>query len=129
MWQKLDSRGDGQSTRIRIIKNSLLLLFLILFFGGICEIAFRILGYRGEVVWFIEDVVPKDDKLLNYRLRSNFTTFSGAVSYKMNRHGFRDLEREYEKRENTIRVLVMGDSVAFGYKVKFEDTLSFLLIP
>jgi hypothetical protein len=107
-----------------MIKNGLLLLFSILFSGVICEMILHGLGYRGEVVWFIEDVVPKDDKILNYRLRPNFTTFSGAVSYKTNSHGFRDLERDYEKRESTTRVLVIGDSVAFGYKVKFENTFS-----
>lgn len=106
-----------------MLKNILLLMVSLLatFFVG--EGALRAMGFKGEVEWSVTDVVKVDDEVLNYRLKPNSVSFSGDVTYSLNSLGFRDLDRPFEKGSK-LRILVLGDSVAFGYKVKFEDLFS-----
>jgi len=47
-----------------------------------------------------------------------------AVTYTMNRHGFRDPDWSLESREDTFRILFIGDSNVFGSGVEGPDTLS-----
>lgn len=106
-----------------MFKNALLLTISLVFAFLAGEGALRAMGFRGEVEWSVTDVIKIDDEVLNYRLKPNSVSFAGDVAYKLNSLGFRDLERSYEKGSK-FRVLVLGDSVAFGYKVKFEDLFS-----
>ncbi|MDA0321192.1 MAG: SGNH/GDSL hydrolase family protein [Verrucomicrobia bacterium] len=47
--------------------------------------------------------------------------------YKINRFGMRDQEYALQKPANTIRIAVIGDSVAFGHQIPVEDTFEHLL--
>jgi hypothetical protein len=51
--------------------------------------------------------------------------FSAKV--KINSHGFRDLERKIEKKNNTIRVALLGDSMVAARQLNFEKTAGQLL--
>lgn len=106
-----------------MFKNALLLTVSLLFTFLIGEGALRAMGFRGEVEWSMTDIIQTDDAVLNYRLKPNSVSFAGDVAYKLNSFGFRDIERSYEKGAK-FRILVLGDSVAFGYKVKFDDLFS-----
>ncbi len=46
----------------------------------------------------------------------------GAVHYAINAEGFRDRSFSRTKPEGMIRVLVVGDSVAFGFGTRIEET-------
>jgi hypothetical protein len=54
-------------------------------------------------------------------LRPNSTSGSGRIEYRINSRGFRDQEWPYAKNPTAFRVLVVGDSVAFSYKVALEE--------
>jgi lysophospholipase L1-like esterase len=47
---------------------------------------------------------------------------TGDVRYRVNRDGFRDADFSRPKPQGSFRVLVLGDSVAFGYGVALEQT-------
>ena len=87
------------------------------------EIALRFVGYSGEIRWTMQDVIPIENKILNYRLKPKSVSFSGDVVYQLNEEGFRGGEWTLDKT-NRFRILVLGDSVAYGYKVKFEKIFS-----
>ncbi len=105
-------------------KNLLLFVGSLLMTLLLAEAGLRVLGFRGEVSWNLHDIVKVDDKILNYRLKPNSTSFSGDVVYRLNSRGFRDVEHRYQKDAQTYRVVVLGDSVAFGYKVPLEETFA-----
>ena len=106
-----------------LLKNFLLFSLSLLVALAIGECALRAVGFRGEVEWSVTDVIKTNDAVLNYRLKPNSVSYAGDIAYQLNSLGFRDLERPYEKGSK-FRILALGDSVAFGYKVKFEDLFS-----
>lgn len=110
-----------------MLKNTALLIISIVFTFLLGEAFCRLLGYRGEIGWNLQNVVRVDDNVLNYRLKANSVTFTGNVVYRLNSKGFRDSERQYEKPHNVQRIVVLGDSVAFGYKINFAETFSRVL--
>lgn len=46
---------------------------------------------------------------------------------RINSAGFRDIERSHEKPDGTLRIAVLGDSIAFGWGVKEEERFSNVL--
>jgi len=52
-----------------------------------------------------------------HRLRA-----TGDITYAINADGFRDRPRSPRPAEGTFRIVVLGDSVAFGYGVAQDDT-------
>lgn len=50
-----------------------------------------------------------------------------SVDIKINSDGLRDYEYAIKKEKNTFRVLVLGDSIAFGWGVNFNDTFAKLI--
>ncbi len=72
------------------------------------------------------------DPLLQYRLRPGFShEFTGPggirATWVTSSRGFRGPEFEEAKEEGTTRVVVLGDSVAFGYFNGEEATIASLL--
>jgi hypothetical protein len=45
----------------------------------------------------------------------------------INRHGLRDVERDYKAAPGTFRILALGDSYIEGYSVSFEQTITQVL--
>ena len=64
-----------------------------------------------------------DDEALRFRLKPGFTTTIGAVDYRIGEHGLRGETRETAKPAGTQRVLVVGDSYAFGLGVSESETV------
>ena len=47
-----------------------------------------------------------------------------GVEVKINSKGLRDYDYTYSKPANTYRILVLGDSITFGWGVELKDTYS-----
>ena len=76
------------------------------------------------------------DKILGWKFPSNFTMpHSGnnwyanefSATIKTNSIGFRDFERTISKKDNTIRIAILGDSMISARQVDFDKTASRLL--
>lgn len=68
------------------------------------------------------------DPELGQTLAPNYNGWFAGVPVRVNALGFRD-ERDYdlEKKPNTFRILVLGDSVTFGHGALSDTTYPFLL--
>lgn len=77
---------------------------------------------RGRPGFFLSDPVR------GQRLAANYNGWFAGVPARINNLGFRD-PRDYslDKRPNTFRILVLGDSVTFGHGAVFETTYPHLL--
>lgn len=68
--------------------------------------------------------VPDPDPQIAFRMRPNYRDFVYGSQVSINPKGLRDLDYPYTKPEGIKRILVLGDSVAFGYGVNEEDTFA-----
>lgn len=65
-----------------------------------------------------------DDTRLGYRHPVSVEYMLGSNLVKINAHGLRDEEIPYQKPDDEKRILVLGDSVAFGWGVSQGETFS-----
>jgi hypothetical protein len=73
---------------------------------------------------------PHLDRPWLYRLRpgaTGYMTPEKELLYRINAQGFRDRERVRPKPSGMYRILVLGDSVTFGFGVQPEESFTRLL--
>jgi len=117
-------RGKKENRTRGIALNFLLCAGSIIFFFGGAELIARIwytpqkLEYTGMFEYDSEKV---------FGLRSNNDSYYHGGHFTTNSHGLRGQEISLEKPENTVRVLVVGDSVSFGHGVNDDQIFSYVL--
>lgn len=103
----------------------LLLMFSSVIFGfGLTEGLIRVLDLFGasfyqEVNRYMKDLVP--DEELIFRHRPGLTATYAGVEVRINEIGLRERPLPMKSADER-RVLVLGDSVTFGWAVRVEDT-------
>jgi len=109
-------------------KNILLLLIVLLLMFSFLECGFRVLGYHGINTNFNPIIYSQD---LGWKLKNSYkgrwSALEWDVPYETNSQGFRDKERKFDKTGNLTRIIVLGDSHAEGWGVKFQDMWQVLL--
>jgi len=92
----------------------------------VCELALRAAGYapldklKGTVLW--QFLRPSDDPALAYELIPLARGYCFGADVEINSRGFRDREYAVPKPPGTRRIVVLGDSVTFGYDLALGDT-------
>jgi hypothetical protein len=103
------------ATKKELALAAIVLLGILL----VCEAALRLSHYPLEPQLYVPDAQ------VGWKLRAGAT---GSVSTEncqfihINNHGFRDVERAYDKPENTIRIAVLGNSWTEALQVPQEKT-------
>lgn len=100
------------------------LCFMLLVILALVEAGLRLAGVPG----LRDPAVFDHDELLGWRFRPNsvdvMSGYKFRAEYRINSKGLRDAEHDYPKAPGTLRVLVLGDSFAEGYRVSAEDTFA-----
>ncbi len=109
-------------------KTSFWVKILVPFFSVvICVMALEIAGRiwennlaQGPTGWEMVGTrrIQYDFHTHYYRLRPNEDYFWEGIPVHINGQGLREADRDYQKAPNTYRVLVLGDSVPFGWEVQ-----------
>ncbi|MEW6273134.1 MAG: SGNH/GDSL hydrolase family protein [Thermodesulfobacteriota bacterium] len=66
--------------------------------------------------------VASDQPDLGYELRPGVDTIARGVHVTINERGMRGPSLPAERAAGTRRILVLGDSVAFGFRLEYDDT-------
>ena len=112
----------------RILRASLAWLCAIAIGSIVGEVATRLTGViDGLSIIPRRLLVATDDPLLPYRLRRGVGLMSQGVSVRVNRFGLRGAEIAREPARDERRILVLGDSVAYGWGLAEADTFPVLL--
>ncbi len=109
--QTRNSSMSIKNTLRKIIINLLLSLISIILFFGVAEVISR-MKYTPQKIdykWIFEY-----DKDKVYRLKKNHIGSFADRDVITNSQGYRDSEIPIQKPLNTIRILVIGDSITFG---------------
>lgn len=120
--------------RREILFDLLLVLGSVFFIAVVLELALRVVGYNpmGEFLdrrMGIDSIVllqPSEDPELRYELAPDARGYAFQAEIETNSHGFRDREWAPAKGD-AYRVVVLGDSIAFGNYMRAEDRFSDLL--
>jgi lysophospholipase L1-like esterase len=112
----------------RFVRLSLAWLCAIAIGAIVGEVATRLTGIVDAVsVVPRRLLVPTGDPLLPYRLRPGARSISMGVPVRVNRFGLRGAEIAGDPPDGVRRILVLGDSVAYGWGLAEADTLPVLL--
>jgi len=86
-------------------------------------------GFFHNLPYHMQGMV--DDPVLGYKHPDSVAYSLGANRVELNSHGLRDVEIPYNKPAGEKRILVLGDSVTFGWGVSqgetFSDRMEYLL--
>ena len=123
MAVKINSRG--------ILINLSLIIISTLFALFLSEIALRHMGFKPMYVSPERDRFWKYDSVLGWTHQPGqegmFETPQFRTSVQINENGLRDRSHTYKRQNNTERILVLGDSFAWGYGVEESERFSQLL--
>jgi hypothetical protein len=111
-----------------ILINLSLLILAIAFTLLLCEIALRLMGYSPMYVSPERNLFWSYDPLLGWAHQPGqegiFETAQFRTSVRINQKGLRDPEHSYERLNDASRILVLGDSFAWGYGVEESERFS-----
>jgi lysophospholipase L1-like esterase len=102
----------------RFLGNLGLLLLSLLITGGLLEGVLRLLG---------RDLLPRpdlyvDDPVVGKRMRPGWEGDEFGAPVRINSRGLRSPEVEYARPPGVYRVLALGDSWTFGFRIPEVDT-------
>ena len=114
-----------------LLINLSLIVASVLFALFLSEVALRFIGFKPLYVSPERDRFWKYDSLLGWAHQPGqegiFETPQFQTVVRINENGLRDRTRSYERQNDSERILVLGDSFAWGYGVEESERFSQLL--
>ena len=111
-----------------ILINLVLVLISTLFAVAMSEVALRLMGFEPMYVSPERDRFWKYDALLGWSHEPGqegiFETPQFRTVVRINENGLRDRSHSYERNNDIKRILVLGDSFAWGYGVEESERFS-----
>jgi hypothetical protein len=115
----------GRKSRVRgLLPKLALSLATLIVLGVVLEIGARILLPR-EIFSF--GPVYTTDDIAGYRLKPNLSEYAFGAQLDTNSFGRRGREWSKEKPPRVWRIVLIGDSIAFGFGVRFAETVGEVL--
>lgn len=129
-WIALKRTGSrGRKAKLMLFFTATLLLLALLEAGATLRLGSGFVR-GGRMGQNPRDLVRRDSVLgWSHLPGASAHIQDGTLDYRVhiNTHGFRDPEREYAKPDRVRRILILGDSVAWGWGVSDGERFSDLL--
>ncbi len=111
----------------RVLASALLMVVGVVVAVAIVEFAVRFWSSSSDdnTLRALHVPLPGTQRLFGMQPGAETTLpVSGDVPYRVNAAGFRDRDYAIEKEDGTYRIVVLGDSVSFGYGVAQAETFA-----
>lgn len=95
--------------------------------AAVLEIGARLLVPEASLRVLADVFAADPDPEIGYTMRRNYEGSAFGVDLVTNSHGFRGPEWPARKPDGGVRIALIGDSIAFGFGVPFEQTMGELL--
>lgn len=128
MSDRRQPSSDQPGLAVRIVGTLMSLVIALVVAGGIAEIVSRVVIDDGmhfdlEMWKYAKDVKKEADVPgLGHEHKPKSSAFLMGAPVDINSLGLRDRDYDVAKPPGTIRILMLGDSLTFGWGVKIEDT-------
>jgi lysophospholipase L1-like esterase len=117
-----------KNSRLGLLVNLSLVIISTLFALFLIELVLRLIGFSPLYVSPERDRFWKYDPLLGWAHQPGqegiFETKQFRTFVRINENGLRDREHTYERQNEIQRILVLGDSFAWGYGVEESERFS-----
>ncbi len=107
----------------RTLYTAILALGSLVVAGVIGEVAARLL-FPAPLRWLQPQVLYTASPTLGFRMVPNQSAFTADRPLRTNSYGLRGIERSWQKAPGVKRIVLLGDSIAFGHGVADEDTFA-----
>jgi hypothetical protein len=121
---------ENQSRLRSYLANTLMLVLTLAVIAGAVELYVRLVEDDGmqfdlEMWKYAKSVkMISSDPLIGHEHRPNADAFLMGARVTTDSAGFRDEEIPLEKRPGSTRIMMLGDSVLFGWGAKQDETVS-----
>lgn len=123
--------AQGRTTRLVMTTRLVLTLGSVVVALVVSEIVVRMVGQAPEIIPIgissKRNVYRRStNPILSYEFKPGFRSDAENLSFDyrvINSHGLRDIEREFTKPPGTKRIVLLGDSVVVGYRIREIDQL------
>lgn len=107
----------------RILFSMLTLIFIVIATLSLCEILVRMFVPK-ETFWPVSNIYQTSAiPGIFYTYKPNYNGVAFGVDLKTNSMGFRGPEWSMEKNPTIFRIVLIGDSHAFGYGVPYKNSV------
>jgi lysophospholipase L1-like esterase len=124
---ELESPRVGPRSRVQHLRAKIALAAVATLLALVAAEVMARLAVPAPLAWRNPQTLYRPDPLLHYRMRPNQTGYTADKPFGTNRLGLRGADIAIEKPPGVRRILLLGDSIAFGFGVADEDTFAALL--
>jgi len=118
----MNDSATKKDEKYRLLKNILLLCFVLLLLFIFFEVILRVYSYP---IYGFQKGVFVEDGVMGYKLSSDYqgvqSVYGRNFELETNSKGLRD-SREYEYNKDKFRIILLGDSFAFGNGVGLDGS-------
>jgi lysophospholipase L1-like esterase len=114
----------------RVVASLCLVLLGVVVALAIVEAALRVFPPKRTAEYLRSIHLVRRDRAWLFGLRPGASVRlppAGAIEYAVNADGFRDRQYARHKPAGTFRIVVLGDSIAFGHRVNLEEIFAKVL--
>jgi lysophospholipase L1-like esterase len=125
MGRKNTEKSGSNNTAKQICFVIIVLVFFLLFFEIVLRVSYPAYSNYNTEMWrYAKELKVLSEPNIGHEHQPQSSAQLYGVEIKTNKEGWRDYDYPLQKNNNTKRIMMLGDSLTFGWGVPFEQTMA-----